>query len=84
MKLKKNKTFESQLFHAMESAGLIFPVSDQQVNDFEQRFGETKIPMPFEFQTPNLTTDSVKKREPLMKMAAFSKKNKFGKDFRKN
>jgi hypothetical protein len=79
MKQKKSKTFEMQLFQAMKSSGLLFPSSDKQVTEFEQKFGKTVLTLPSELQDSSSVTNPSKRKinQSLTKMAAFSKKPKF-------
>ncbi len=80
MKQKKNKTFEMQLFRAMRSSGLLFPSSDKDVAEFEQKFGKAVLAIPSELQDSSSVTNPSKRKmnQPLTKMAAFSKKPELG------
>ena len=77
MEKNKNKNFENQLFRAMKAAGLLFPISDEQVSEFEHSFGKTEIPLPKELMDSDAFSNLIKSgaNESPIKMAAFKKKN---------
>lgn len=41
-----NETFERALFTTLKNNGLLFPVTDHQVEEFEKQVGDTKVDLP--------------------------------------
>ena len=77
MEKNKSKNFENQLFKAMKAAGLLFPISDEQVSEFERNFGKTEIPLPKELMDSDTFSNLIKSgaNESPLKMAAFKNKS---------
>jgi hypothetical protein len=48
----KKKSFEDALFNALNAHGLLFPVTDVKVSEYEKELGNTEKQLPNELENP--------------------------------
>lgn len=48
------ESFENALFNSLKKHGLLFPVTDDQIDSFEKKFGETENELPARFESAEI------------------------------